>query len=345
MLGQFCDKICEYCFSISEAKFQEDLVVHYFVGPFATAIPDNNLLKSLAFYYDAVVVPSPCDLLNPAFSFFRKRGWEKIAANLMKKYQHIKEWIDGGFVRLLHIDSKDVDEVVRGTVSNEYSDKDFWKFMSKIGPLYGYSELTKHVRSKYVRECGTYEKAISRIIIEGDLFYTNRAILCSLLCNGTPLSKPQFSQHYLEYKIQRIASLDSKIRIPALLNSILNVTLPYADKLSIREIFDIRAQRKNSFARFRRRISNLAMKIKSTPWNSQFQDEVSQLIKNEVIPELQEVRKQMRELHPNIKITTLKAFVSQIPYIGLFSDFHDVIKTWRLKKRLEENSLYFITQL
>jgi hypothetical protein len=339
------EQICGSYLNLSRTRFQESLVVHVFAGPFASAIPSNETLVKLALYYDTIVISHPFDLLCPAVRFLRKQGYEQEHDALKKKCIQIREWIDGEVVKLLKIDSKDALEILDKTIERDYSDEDFRKFRHRLGPLFGYSPVAPYIRSKWVKIGGSFEQAMGQILVEGALYYTNRAILCSVVSGGTPLCTGGVGNDYLRYKFERIGSLNHRMKIPAILNCVLNITVPYADSLSVGEILSLRRKRKNSFARFRSRLNDLAIRIKSTPWDSEFQTEVKEIVKQEVLPELREVRRQMREIQPNLKSTSLKALVSQIPYIGFFGDLSEVMQTWRLEKRLEKNSLYFLAQL
>jgi len=334
-----------YC-SLSQLQFGQNVDVAFFSD--GINLPDSRLLPMLGLYYDSIIIPHPRELLNPIASFYSRTGFLKHAKRLMKAYFLIKDWVDAGIVKLLVTDSKYVNPLNRSHMI-DLRDERYQNFLYKIGkkhgPIYFRPEISRDYRSKWLKEFGNPNDAFIEFLSQSFNYYADWALLVAAICGATPLTNQVISQECLKYKLERTASMDFRLKVPTVLNSILKVVVPYADALDPQEIVELRRKRKTSLYKFRTKLRDITLEIRSSPWDNQFQTEMSQMMMEEILPQVRDIRRQLREFQPDVKTATLKAILSQIPYASVLSDAYEVIQTWRTKRNLEKNSLYFLALL
>lgn len=326
-----------------------DARAHLAVIPFggSSDIPDESLVRRLALYYDSIIIRHPEDVLNPWAHLYRKRGYQRMEKHYAKRYMQIKEWIDEGIVKMLKADSNSA-KLLNAALDRDLSDRQYQNLTREVYNKHKYYYLATFangIRSKWIKEIGGSVEAYDEFTTQSKMFGTNWALLAASVCGPAPLACSYDSQRFLNYKLERVAPLVTQMKIPTILETVLGITVPYAGKLTAEEIIELRQKRKSCFNRFRAELRKLAIRVKSSPWDTYFQTEVQRLVKEEILPEVRNIRRQMREIQPNLGETAIKAAISQIPYIGLLADAYDVYKTWQQKRKLEKNSLYFLTLL
>jgi hypothetical protein len=340
----------KYSSRISETEVRDEFAVYHF-----PECPRYGTLNRLALYYETILIEHPENLLLHFCSFYRKKGilrqWDRVTIY----FAMIRKWIDCGIVKPLLIDYENPKEnsllkVLDGVLDEDLKDRKYWKYLEKAATtnwedIYIPSAYMRDVRSSHLKTHSDISRVVNVYALQKYLYSVNQALLASSLTGATPMTDFGMTLDSLKFKTERSMRLDHRGKVPAILEKVFDITVPYVESLSLEEIVKIRSKKRGPFNRFRKRMRDLAISIKSAPWDRQFEEEVEAAVKQDIIPEIQEIRRQMRQIQPDMKSTIIKSLVSQVPYIGSFSDVHDVVKTYLQKRQLERNSLYFLALL
>jgi hypothetical protein len=326
--------------TLSEESPRGDFSVYYYQN-YLDPI-DLNRLKRLALYYDTILIPNPLNEVQPFITAYYKKHLDRIFYKMLMEFGKTQEFIENGIVMPITIDDKYY-PIIEKTIVEDFRTPLSKKI--KNTKFYGLERHNTLLRSQWLSRFGIKrEHAAMFFKLIQSFGYVDEALLISSLLNATPIME-NFERDILEFKIRRAVITDINEKIPPVLDAVLNVALPYANKLSMNEIVTLRKKSKGPFRSFRRRMNELAFSIKSSPWDKQFREELEIKIESEILPELRDLRIELKSMQPDLKSTILKALVSKIPYIDLIVDAYEIQNTFKQKKALEKNGLYFLARL
>ncbi len=80
---------------------------------------------------------------------------------------------------------------------------------------------------------------------------------------------------------------------------VLETHLPNFDCKSYEDVLELKLQLKNSIEQFQSTMMMYASKIKSTPWDESFQDELTRIMYGEVEPAIVELRNEAKAIAEN----------------------------------------------